>query len=97
MGGSRVVSVLSQSKGEFKQTIGAIYKVRDWLYAGVEGWHEAEYADWRNFEDSLIYLGPSFKIKSKSDWSFVLASGTQLTNVATEADFVTRFIFEVEF
>ena len=88
---------LSDSKGEFQQTLGIHRKLNDWLYGGIEGFHEIEYADWSDWEDSTVYLGPSFRVKPGGAWSFVIAPTFQLSDVDSAPDFVTRLVFGWEF
>ena len=63
---------------------------------GGELLHEIEYADWEEWEDHLVYLGPVIHYGQRPWWVTVTPL-FQLTDVDDEPDVQTRLLFGINF
>lgn len=85
-----------QDKGEVEQTFGVSYQFSPKFLIGAELVHEVEFDDWERTGRNVLYLGPNVSYRSKG--SFVtVAPLFQVSNVDSEADFLTRMIFGFHF
>jgi len=89
-------SSFSEDKGEFEQSLGGSYQFTPKLLAGFELLHEIEYADWSDWQDHVLYLGPNLSYRSEN-WWITATPLFQVTDVGSEANVVLRLIFGVDF
>lgn len=85
-----------EDKGEFGQAIGASYQFSPRFLMGVELLHEVEYDDWSQWQDHVVYLGPNVSYRTEN-WWMTITSLFQITDVQSEANYQTRFIFGFDF
>jgi len=85
-----------QDKGEFVQTAGVSYQFSPRLLAGAELLHEVEFDDWEHTGRNVVYIGPNVSYRSKN-WFVTVAPLFQVSNVDSEADFLTRMLIGIEF
>ncbi len=85
-----------EDKGELAQTVGVGYQLNPSWVVGGELIHEIEYDDWSQWEDHVVYLGPSVSYRTQAWWVTVTPT-FQLTDVDSEADFQTRMLFGFDF
>lgn len=85
-----------EDKGEFAQTVGVSYQVSPRLSAGVELLHEVEFDDWEETGRNVMYVGPNMSYRRKG-WFVTVAPLFQVSDIDSEADFVTRMIFGLHF
>lgn len=85
-----------EDKGKFGNTFGASYQVTPAFSLGAELVHEIEYADWADWEDSQVYLGPNVTYR-RDNWWVGVAPLFQVTDVESAANFETRLIFGINF
>lgn len=81
---------LSEVKGEWGNTLGLGYQVSPRFSFGAELLHEMEIADWKDGEDSALYLGPNVSVSVGPAW-LTVAGLWELTDTG-EADFQMRAI-----
>jgi hypothetical protein len=82
--------------GVFEQTLGVSYQVSPQFSFGVEALHEIEREDWREWSDHLVYVGPNVSYRAGA-WWITAAPLFQASDVDSEAEFQTRFIFGINF
>lgn len=86
----------SDDKLVIENIFGASYEVCPSLSLGGELVHEIEYDDWADWGDHVVYLGPNLAFRGKGWWATVTPL-FQITDVDSEVDFMTRFIFGISF
>jgi hypothetical protein len=89
-------SGLHDSKGEFKQTVGASYELSPSWSVGAELVHEVEFDRWGPAGEHVVYLGPNASYRYKRGF-VTTAVLFQATGIKDEADVQTRLIFGVRF
>ncbi|MBI1371532.1 MAG: hypothetical protein GC159_02040 [Phycisphaera sp.] len=82
--------------GELAQTFGVSYQIVPQLTAGFELLHEIGIDEWEEFGDHVVYVGPNVSYRGKG-WFITVTPLFQVTDLADEADFETRFLFGIEF
>lgn len=87
---------LHEDKGELEQALGLSYQINPRWRVGAELTHGIEYADWSDWGDHVVYIGPNASFRRKA-WWVTLTPGFQVTGVDEEVDFQTRMIFGVNF
>ena len=86
----------TDDKGEFKETLGLSHEVTLSSRVGIELLHELDYADWAEWEEHVVYIGPNISWERGEFWLTVTPS-IQITDVDSEADFLTRAVVGIEF
>ena len=86
----------TEDVGVWKNTFGVSYQINPSLTVGAEAVHEVEFAGWEDAGDHAFYAGPNFSWRKKN-FFVVVAPLFQVTDVADEADFMTRAIFGIHF
>jgi len=89
-------SEYDEDKGEFSQTFGLSYKASEQTRFGFELLHELEYEDWSEWNNHVVYLGPTLSY-DRHDWWVTITPTIEATDVDGEANFLIRAIFGVEF
>ncbi len=87
---------LSNTKGEFKQTLGASYQIMPSLTVGAELLWEIDYNHWSTWEDGLLYMGPNASYRS-NQWWITATPMMQVTGVTNKPEFQLRVIFGINF
>ncbi len=82
--------------GKFEETFGASYQISPRWLIGTELLHEIEYEDFREFKDSVLYLGPTVSFRTKR-WWMSLTPLFQVTDIGSRADYQARVIFGINF
>jgi hypothetical protein len=83
-------------KGVFGQTLGASYEINPRWLVGAELVHEIEYADWSDWGDHFVAVGPNVSHRSEQFWITATAL-LQVTDMADEPDFQLRTIIGFDF
>ena len=82
--------------GVWQNTFGVSYQIRPALTIGAEARHEVEFADWEEAGEHVWYAGPNFSYRRKNCF-IVVAPLFQVSDIASEPDFMTRTIFGFHF
>lgn len=82
--------------GEFQQTLGVSYQISPSFSVGAEFFHEIEFPEWSEAEDSVVYAGPNASVRYRNVFATVTPL-VQLTDVGGEPDFQTRVIVGFDF
>ncbi len=82
--------------GVFGNTFGVSYRFNPNLRLGAELIHEIEYADWSSWGDHVVYLGPNLSYQ-RGSWWFAVTPVFQITDVDSEANYMTRLLFGLNF
>jgi len=87
---------LDEKTGVFGQTIGASYEISPRWLVGAELLHEVEYADWSEWGDHFVALGPNISHRSERFWITATAL-LQATDLADQPDLQFRTIIGFDF
>ncbi len=87
----------NEEKGVFEQTFGVSYQINPSISVGFEGLHEIEYEDFTEAGDDVVYFGPNFAYRSKSNWWFTVTGLFQATSVDSEPNIQTRLLVGFDF
>jgi len=85
-----------EDKGTFEQTFGVSYQISPRVLAGIELLHEVEFDDWQETGRNVVYVGPNMSYRRKG-WFVTVTPLFQVSDIDSEADFVTRMIFGMHF
>jgi hypothetical protein len=88
----------NEVEGVIEHTLGASYAFgRGDFRAGGELVIESIYADWDDYEETVVYAGPVFSYWGGQNWFVTVTPMFQLTSHDDEADFQVRMIAGYEF
>ena len=83
----------NEVEGVIEHTFGASYGFgKGDFRAGGEVVVESIYADWEEYEDTIVYAGPVFSYWGGKNWFVTVTPLFQVTNNDDEADFQVRMI-----
>lgn len=86
----------AEDKAEFGNVLGVSRGLGPSWRVGAELIHEVEYEDWSRWGDHVVYLGPNVSYRRGRVW-FTVTPVLQVTDVADEANVMTRLIVGVNF
>ena len=86
----------SEDKGVLEQTAGISYQFSPRFLLGAEMVHEIEIADWSEWGDSVVWLGPNLALRGRRAWVLV-SPLVQVTDQANEPGLMVRTLVGVPF
>jgi hypothetical protein len=89
--------VENETEGVLVNSLGAAYSVGQNMRIGGQVLAESTYADWNDYEGTVVYAGPTFSYFGGRKWWLTVGPNFLLTNQQEEAEFRLDLIFGITF